>query len=235
VETGTLTKLDASVSGNELSMSPDGKWLVFDKGGEQYWEDKGVRIVFLPRGGVTARLVTKAQAIYSAAFSPDGKTLALGCGKDPCRTNAPWDPKTEVGISLWETATWRELRSWSCPEAGRAIRHLAWSPDGTLLASGETKGINLWDPGSGRLVKSLPSDSVDGVVFDPKGRRVLGGTAAAVLVWDLASGREPARLAGGGGEERNSWFAFTCYLAISPDGKRIAYGGRDGLFLRDLP
>jgi WD40 repeat protein len=141
--------------------------------------------------------VTKAQAIYSAAFSPDGKTLALGCGKDPVRTNAPWDPKTEVGISLWETATWSEIRSWPCPETGRAIRHLAWSPDGKLLASGETKGINLWDAGSGRLVKSLPSDPVDGVVFDPEGRRVLGETAAAVLVWDPASGRELVRLTGG--------------------------------------
>jgi len=67
--------------------------------------------------------------VRSAAFSPDGKTLASGSG--------------DKTIKLWEVATGRELRTLS----GHTyyVNSVAFSPDGKTLASGsDDRTIKLW-------------------------------------------------------------------------------------------
>jgi WD40 repeat protein len=68
------------------------------------------------------RLLRKLEGVHSvAAWSPDGKLLALGSGDD----------KT---ISLWDVSSGRILRKLI---GHRDFVHsIAWSPDGKLLVSG---------------------------------------------------------------------------------------------------
>ena len=72
------------------------------------------------------------------AFSPCGKYLASGLW---------WNPSVEtekVPIRLWEVATGKNIATfWGHPTD---VQDLAFSPDGTLLASGSYDGtILLWD------------------------------------------------------------------------------------------
>lgn len=72
------------------------------------------------------------------AFSPCGKYLASGLW---------WNPSVEtekVPIRLWEVATGKNIATfWGHPTD---VQDLAFSPDGTLLASGSFDGtILLWD------------------------------------------------------------------------------------------
>ena len=78
---------------------------------------------------------------FALAFSPCGRHLASGAW------NMPKMSKEKVSIRLWEVASGANLATfWAHPTD---VQSLAFSPDGTLLASGSFDGtILLWDVSS---------------------------------------------------------------------------------------
>lgn len=65
---------------------------------------------------------------------------------------------------------------------------LAFSPDGQLLASGDTQGvIRLWRVSDGRLLKVLtgPNNVITSLAFSPDGAWLLSGEQGRVIFWGL--------------------------------------------------
>ncbi|MGW1404965.1 nSTAND1 domain-containing NTPase [Streptomyces sp. NPDC002403] len=103
------------------------------------------------------------------------------------------------------------------------VRHIAWSPDGRLLATASRDGSGrVFDAGSGRALLVLPSGGamVESVSWSPDSALIAtAGRERAVRVWDALSG-EPVRLLTGATD-------IVRQVAWSPDGARIAATSKD--------
>ncbi len=147
------------------------------------------------------------------AYSPDGKLRAV-----------KWDRGRAVQLS--DATCGKELAVlWGHTDQ---VRSLAFSSDGSILASGSTDNtVRLWDVPAGTLRATLtsPSYSTYPVAFSPDGT-ILATGGSCVQLWDVASGKVRATLAGQSG--------IIC-LAFSPGGKFLATGSLgDTLWLRDV-
>lgn len=148
------------------------------------------------------------------AFSPDGKTLAVG-NKDGL-------------IRLWNADNGKELGVGGGHQG--LVRSLDFSPDGNLLAStsGHDGTLRLWGPASGLQLRQTllrgpdrrgyEDSDLKCVRFSPDGKTLAVTTSAGkVRVMDVASGDLVRELAHDG--------AYINEAAWSPDGKLLASAG----------
>lgn len=83
---------------------------------------------------------------------------------------------------------------WQRTQAHRdAITHLAWSPDGQMLASGGQDGmVRVWQAKTGKLLRAFPhGEPVWRLQWSPQG--TLASTSRnAIHLWSLAAPGTPA-------------------------------------------
>jgi WD40 repeat protein len=155
-----------------------------------------------------ARLCTLPEAPATAALSPDGATLAIGLSQ----SNRVLLIDTHSGTARTSLA-----------KGDGSVHAVAFSPDGTLLASGNSRGqIGLWELANPVRLRVLEGHTwpVYGLAFTPDGRRLISASAdKTARVWDVVTGRELHVY-----QWHKTW--MTC-LAIAPDGLTVATGGDD--------
>ena len=107
------------------------------------------------------------------------------------------------------------------------VGSVAFSPDGTTLASGSLDGkVFLWETTTGQRKKILTghTDEVYSITFSPDGRTLASGSWDKTLrLWDATTGQHKKTLTGHTGQ-------VYC-IAFSPDGTALASGGIDGTVL----
>jgi WD40 repeat protein len=142
----------------------------------------------------------------SAAFSPDGKLLAVGC----------WGPG---GVLVWDLASRRQVAQLT-PAYGYRVQ---FSPDGTLLAAGLGKMVQLWDTATWQPAGAFTDHPAEvlSFAFAPDGWALAVGTADGTLcLWDVAQKRQVA--------SRRGHTSNVESVAFAPDGRRLATSGADG-------
>jgi WD40 repeat protein len=100
---------------------------------------------------------------------------------------------------------------------------VAWSPDGSRLASAGSGEVLVWEIQSGQVVRALaPHPGVaSAVVWEPSGERLItGGSDGRLRWWDLHSG-ECVQV-----QQAHQGTAHA--LKVSPDGRKLASCGDDG-------
>lgn len=104
-----------------------------------------------------------------------------------------------------------------------SIKSVAFSPDGKLLATGDTNGaVHLWEVASGRELLTCKGHTnlVNSVTFSPSGEIVASGSYdQTVRLWDVSTGECLQVL----NRHTNSVFSIT----FSPSGEILASGNFD--------
>src|SRR6185437_8091297 len=194
-----------------IAFSPTGKYLVFTRPGAPTgkMEPTDPICIWDIAAGKVIRTWTVTASPYSGTFSPDGRTLALATNEWIARTGAKLGEKN-IGknrsfISLWETATGKEL--WHTPGRPQPLFSIAFSPDGKTLVSGGVQSdpekgeghgeIKLWDASTGKELRDLPGPAsrVSYVRFSPDGKYLLSMCGSGLTIfWDVKAANGPRRV-----------------------------------------
>jgi protein kinase-like protein/WD40 domain-containing protein len=166
--------------------------------------------------------------VYSVALSPKGSMLAAG---NVDGTVQFWNIATRARTATLPhadtdhanpSATVAGTRSWS-------VYSVAFSPDGSMLASGNGDGTTvLWDAATRQRIATLPdldteewNSFTNSVAFSPDGSMLATSyDAQTVTLWDIVTRTPVATLPSG-----SDWWVYA--VAFSPDGSMLASGSGD--------
>ena len=143
--------------------------------------------------------------INEIQYSSDGAILVVATG---------------IGIWLYDTTTYQEIGLLTAHTS--AVKCLAFSPGGHLLASADDDGtLLLWHRSTGaQKVLTRGLKWVSNLVFSPDGKTLASGRRDTIRFWDTITGEEKDALTG--------LPANISDLSFSPDGKTIASVTGDG-------
>jgi WD40 repeat protein len=179
--------------GNPLAWSRDSKHVFLLSGDVKVWD-------------ATAGTLLKTIATPGAlafAFTPDAAQVISG---------------GSTVFSVHEASTGKSLRQFDIAGTVPAW----WWPGRPLVAGVGTPSLSLWDPASGKQLRSLTGHaaSVSTVAFSPD-RKTLASASydKTVRLWDVATGKVKRTFTSHGG--------YVLAVAFSATGKLVASGGAD--------
>jgi len=184
----------------DVAFTSDGRWLVSAN------QDQTAKLWDVRTGRELRTFIGHTGMVWRLAVSADGATLATASNDGTLR--------------VWDIGTGR-LRY--TRRHGGPVWAVAISPDGRLVASGSAdRTLRVWSLADGRALRTIrQGDEVNRLVF-VDATRVASGAGGTLGIWDAVSGARvavlPDRPADG----------FILSLALSADGKRLAFGGADG-------
>jgi WD40 repeat protein len=220
--TGAQGKTPAFESYREIqavAFSPDGRLLAAaTSSGLRIWSSADW-------SAANPILVGQAQqGNYAVAISPDGKKVATG---SVSKGLLVWNAAS--GAPLWQSGT------------GDSIDSVAFSRDGSLVASGSSSGswhgeFKLWNSATGALVRTLNNDEqrplgdnygpITALAFFRDGRLASGGYGTpGIVIFDSGTGTLLRKLQNASplfGSAGAPWS-----IAISPDDRWITSGNTD--------
>ncbi len=193
-----------------VAFSPDGTRLATAGDDARLWD--------VATGGRLAQM-RHHSGVRGVAFSPDGIWLATAGGDWTARVwdvatgenrgempekSRPKNKQNEIAIAVW---------------AGGSSGAVAFSPDGTWLATASDYIARLWERGTGRKAPMKHGGRVRAVVFSPDGTRLATASEDKMArLWETATGRELARM------QHDDWVVA---VAFSPDGTWLATASND--------
>jgi WD40 repeat protein len=208
--TGECSRIYEGVTSSvrRLAFSPDGRVLAVAGNGPR------IRLWDVETRGEKDALEVGGEATKSIAFASDGGRLAVGQESGAGAGGV---------VTVWDLAERRRLAVLAGHQGG--VSTLAFSPDGALLASGDSAGVvKLWDLGLGRERNTLQAEDccLREVAFSRDGRTLVACRyfGSAVRLWDTLSGQPWGALVTPTGVDT---------LALSPDGRWLVMGESPGL------
>ena len=148
---------------------------------------RDVRQIDAATNQVTRLYDGKARRIRRTLTTPDGKLWII----------ADADGADTGGVArLWDVVGQREVARIDGLETSADGNPLALllSPDGSLLATGQTNGtVQLWNTARGELVETLSghTSGILSLAFSSDGKRLASGSKdRTIRIWSLTTGRE---------------------------------------------
>ena len=219
-----------------FTFSPDGETFVSSS-----W-DGVIQVWDATTGDNQKTIGTPANSTVSVSFSPDGKTLVssdFNRKKVVFWDVSTWQPKdtltlpsgsfttfspdsrtliTKGGfgrIYLWDIAT-GTIKTELTGHVS-SVTSIAFSPDGSTLASCSSNQLYLWDWRTGEQKLSISGHSrpVYAIEFSPDNNILATGSRTEINIWDVDSAGHKTTFID------DDW-AFNSSLTFSPDGQTLA-------------
>jgi serine/threonine-protein kinase len=200
---------------DSLAASPDGTALAV--GTHDGWVSLRLLADGKEKSKIDANPDGQRRGVFCLAFSPSGRTVAAGTltAEKPLHV---WDVQTEKEVNLF------------VGQAGH-VYSVAFSPDGTELASGSSDGsVRLWQLSDSKLRKLIKAheDGVAATVFSADGMLLYtAGHDGKVVAWNRQTAAPvhewkcPGPVLG---------------LALTPDGRHLATANANGtVYILRLP
>ena len=145
--------------------------------------------------------------VYSAAYSPDGQRIVTGSGDKTAK--------------VWDAITGQELFTLKGHDG--SVKLAKFSPDGQRIVTASfDETAKVWDANTGQELMTLEGHEreVYSAAYSPDGQRIVTASDdKTAKVWDANTGKELFTLTG----------HYGAVWSASPDGKRIATAGLDGI------
>ena len=150
--------------------------------------------------------------IISADYSPDSRILASG-GLDGAVIL--WDASTGDKMKTLQVSEWR-------------VDKVQFSPNGRYLAGYAMRSASIWDVETGQNKPLEHVSIVTAGAFSPDDQTFAGSGVwdQNIFIWDIETGEIRTKLSGING--------FIRSIDYSPDGRLIAAGGTDGVYIWDV-
>jgi eukaryotic-like serine/threonine-protein kinase len=150
---------------NEVSYSPDGKWLA------TAGEDRVARIFDANTRAELAVLTTHRDQVGDVEFSPDGSLLVTA--------------SSDGTAKLWQAGSWEEITTLAGHKEG--IWCATFAVDGrTIATGGEENFLKFWHVGTGRELATLKTEGRNGngcVRFSLATRHLCSGNQTGFNIW----------------------------------------------------
>jgi Tol biopolymer transport system component len=147
-------------------------------------EDKTVTVHDAGTGKLVWRLEGHTERVWTAAFSPDGATLA-SCSGEYAR------PEDGGAVKVWNLKTGKERASFAAHKG--LVFNVTFSPDGkTLLSAGWDGTVKLWDLATCKEKETLKDHTapVRTIAFTPDGKSfVTASFDGTVRFWEATTAK----------------------------------------------
>jgi WD40 repeat protein len=169
--------------------------------------DGGLRVHDLNAPDAQPKTLTHGGgAIWSGAFSHDGKTFVAG--------------HENGDVVVWDAKVWKVRHVVSLGEKW-PVRELAVAPDGSAFVGESKASLDLWSLAEGKPKKVAAVGERynfgEGLAFSPQGDMIATGGMFDIIVHNAKTGAQTKTM-------RHA--SYTMGLEFSPDGKRIASAPR---------
>jgi WD40 repeat protein len=180
--------------------------------------DKAVYLWDIKKGKLLREFDDAPTGIGAAAFAGKAAFVTASISAD-----AQWVAAAgnDGAVRVWESARSR-LKYMLTRKNSEQYWTTAFSPDGKILATGDTQQITLWDMNTGKILEELKGhqNTVLSVKFSADGQKLISSSRdATVRVWDLKNKTNTVL------PDNNS---VAQQIELSPDGSRIYAAGADG-------
>lgn len=180
--------------------------------------DHVVGLAWSPDG---RRLAAAAVSGPVHVFDAGGQPVAMLAGHEHGTMAVAWanDRLATAGqdgkVRVWDAALWQER---AALDGGAPwVERVAFSPDGSLLASAAGKKVRVWDAAGG-LVREFADHKATVSDLAWRGPQLSAAAYGGVRLYDIPTGQTARDFA---------WKGSPLTIAWSPDGTLLAHGNQD--------
>jgi len=212
---------------SDIAFSTDGKMLMawgYQQASAHDATEGFITVWNVANGERTHVVNTRYQFIKDAVFSPDGTQIAIAS-------------LYEQEVELWDITSEKTVLILTLSlGASGSVNSVAFSPDGKLLATGDSMGnVILWNVGNGQQVRVLNSgaDWINNVEFSPDGALLASGNGeSSFTLWSTTNSEEIGKFPLFKDDEEIGEFPVydkvENLVAFSPDGRLLASASSNG-------